>query len=463
MRKKKPAPPDSLEDEAPKIFSSRLGIPILPKHHDWKAVERALESATKTVELLGARLPDPIAGFLLAKFLSYAIVPLLVEQLRAATETDLKAGAGLRSQATRYLAGSIHGAAVSLSKALLDYAHHHPHAKDHIARSDIWPVLTALDPVLNIQKVVRNPEGPAGKLYAPILEFLGKKALTDPQNTRSPGLFHELADRAAQDVCEWFAIECKLRGRGLPWVFDFPDGLEPHALPSTVRQNRTEDGQEVVVPNSPRIGNKREWAIAIKYYLYLTWSPEPQRTELRNYWRNIRQQKFNAFVPDSDPERRLHQRLCELEPLPPPADRSADIRRFVRFSRVNLEKAPLFLGDDYLKTLREQWNPDNWMEKPPAFYEPEWVMWWREYLQYRPEALFGNETSIMESKDASVVKLLSGQGGKRKPLAAFGKCVDAVLNAFLTTAGVTSGLKAIQSTANPLPRIRMREPDSKKP
>ena len=432
--------------------------PDTAQHQIGEVGKDTLRTVVQAIAALCAEFPDPVAAFQLAKLMSGTIVPLLCDRLSRASEADRARKDGWTPQTTSYLADSILGAAVLFSKALLTYAHGNPQAKEHISKSSVWPVLIALDPFLNFRKVVRNPNGPAAQLYAPILKWLGTEMLLDRADTRNPGIFHAIAQAASRFVSECLGSGWKLRDYGLPWMFDYPDGLKAYALSWSVCQQRGGDGTDVHVTNEPRLGKKREWGIAVKFYIYLTRAPEPERSAVRKYWRKFREDAFAQFRPATTAEQRLHRRLRSIKALPPPSDADNNIRASVHFNRVNLEKATQLFGQEYFEQQRGAWNPDKWNEKLPGVYEPDWVMWWREYLQYQPDALFGNEPSLTEIKAPAGVKPV--ENTRKSPK--FVRYVEAVLGAFLTMAGGEGGLKAIQSARDPLPRIRGGEPDFEK-
>jgi hypothetical protein len=78
---------------------------------------------------------------------------------------------------------------------------------------------------------------------------------------------------------------------GLPSLLDYSDGsmlyIFDHRDPNSFH---SEDW------------DNREWAIALKYYLYLAVAPEPGRQMLRETWRAVRLEAFENFRPDNPSE-----------------------------------------------------------------------------------------------------------------------------------------------------------------
>jgi len=174
-----------------------------------------------------------------------------------------------------------------------------------------------------------------------------------------------------------------------------------------------------------------EWAVAIKYYLYLALAPEPMRSQLREEWRNLRVEAFRLFQPEEEKEKQLHKDLCKQVSLPALGnDRSSDSRT-IHF--------PAFL----------------W-EKSQTEIKPLWQTWWEDTLKYEPAELFGNLEPLHNWNDPAVVKLIGSKNVKGRPVAAFGRCVNAVLDAFLRMIGFGNGLKDVEQRKTPIPTFGFR-------
>lgn len=411
-----------------------------------------LQVARDAIRNVFAQLPDSItAAHGLANFVAENIVPRMCHRLQEIQRNRDKNASAFEEETAQPLTTCMRLTAVSFTKALLEYAQAKKLPNEQVSQSDAWPVLIAQDPSWDIRKAVKNPKGLAAERWAPIIDLFGHEMFLDTQRTRErkskkQGPFHQIAIVAAKRVHEWLATMPNHRERGLPWVFDYADAYGTYAVPMTVPSKQSDE--DISRPNAPRIGDKCEWAIALKYCLHLELAPEPERTQLRDNWRKKREKAFAAFDPATDADRRLQKRLLEIEALPPPPPQSD---MFI----WPFDFPPEFKSEEPGRSIqREKWNPDNWEVGTVAPYEPEWVRWWRSYLQYRPEAIFSNDPSLITSIDPAIVKLVSAQTVNNRPLAAFGRCVDAVLNAFLTMAEVKNGMKSFKK---PLPKIRVND------
>ena len=119
------------------------------------------------------------------------------------------------------------------------------------------------------------------------------------------------------------------RSHGLPWLLDFkehPTGF--HVMSSNILVQKVcfEDAPNETcdslawASNIHFRNNCLEWLAAIKYFLYLTLAPEPDRTRLRDHWRQLRVKMFADLQPTTTEAKRLYQQLRNRKPLPVPKD-----------------------------------------------------------------------------------------------------------------------------------------------
>ena len=340
-----------------------------------------------------------------------------------------------------------------LFDALYEYTQDNPRARDRIAQAEEWPVIIANDPSWDIRKVVKNPDGPAAIRYSDIIKSLGKATFWGEERTRKLGPFHDIAGTVAGSISRWLKIGYDLRGRGLPWAFDYPDGVVEHALQKSDQQGEPWIHALIDVSTLPRFGDRRQWAIAAKYYLHLTMSPEPWRTEIRKRWRSKREHSFEKFNPASPAEKELHRRIAQTPALPCPTDRDLELERLPFNEDANRSRSTGISERADFETRRPAWKADDWDFQKRHLHEPSWICWWRAYLQYEPNALFGEAQPFTESTEPAIRKLFRSSTLAGNPMSGFRRFVEFAIDTLLRLAGEKNGLKGIQKTGERLPRI----------
>ncbi|MCE9610351.1 MAG: hypothetical protein K8R23_09175 [Chthoniobacter sp.] len=399
---------------------------------------------SKQIRVLGKRLSEAFlslaqkrgvdAAQQLSTFVSKTVAPTLCRFLN---DTGRWPALDHISAEALALFECLYSSAMMLSEELLAYVRKNPQSEELISELRSWPVLISTNPRRDIRKVVKNPGGAAAKHYERIIRLLGTQRLLDFSNTRRQGLSHSRAKKAAEVLCHWLEEERNHRALGLPWLCDYPDGVIKCELPTVVKTG----GKNGL--NVPRLGDKRAWAIAVRYYLFLTLAPEPWRTRIRQKWRAKREECFSAFVPLDIGEARLHAELCKTEALVS----SAAAGSGPVMSRGGLYKRRL--PRLMLNGGSERWGsrrPDNLNAEVDC---PQWLHWWNTYLQFQPDSLFDST-------------LAHGMRQKTGSISDFRTFVDKVLNAFLVGAGVRDGLKKIQG-GDQLPRIAGSESNAGDP
>jgi len=372
-----------------------------------KQCESAARTAIQSIAGLEKHLPASDAAIRLVDIIRIA-TDVLVGYLKHVTEPDKEGN-------HRAIVVQMSEPAVRIAEALLSYAHTNPNDfKDiHIGE---WPGIISIFPERDIRKVDKNPKGKAAALYLPILKDFDNFFWWQTERLKERGVFHHIAMWAANYVDVFHYRTSYGRAMGLPSVLDFDElsteSTRFHILTSPIE--------------TP--GNQLEWVSSLKYYLYLSLAPEPDRTRLRDHWRKLRELMFSSLVPSDADGKQLHQKLCGLEPLSIP---------------INLESSRR-QGMVYPQLLIDQ-------EADPT--KPWWYYWWQQMLQYDPGALFGNSEPLNEWKDPAIVKMVSANHVSGKPISGFGRCVNAVLDAFLRLKGVANGLKEIEHRKNPLPKF----------
>ena len=329
------------------------------------------------------------------------------------------------------------------------------------AEAEAWPVIIAMDPEWDIRKAIRNPKGEAGMRYAHIINLFGKESLLNWQSTKDPGIFHRIAEFAVSVIRRWLAGGAELRADGLPWMIDYvdPATCQMHALSMTASVRSVFVSTDYEGCNRPEFGDNLEWLSAIRYCLYLELAPEPDRTHLRRHWRKVREEAFAAFVPKIEAEQELHKKLTDTAAIQPPSEEASDNSQLFSSKRqrqsdlADLADLGFFSREDRLKSWTPPaWTPQVWNEPAWEHREPDWLTWWKVYLKHPPETLFGSNEPLTESEDPAVVKLINDPPASGRLMSGFGRCVDAVLEAFLTGAGQKSNLQQFRKG---LPRIRV--------
>jgi hypothetical protein len=429
-----------------------------------KAIQRDASAASKAIESLCAKLPDQAAVEALDE-IGARIVEQFCEQLGKTGEQERMGKVDAFNCMSRDLGSDLLYYARLIFDALIEYATKNPQEASLIAQSEEWPVILSTDPAWDIRRVVQNKIGPASTRYAPILKWLGKATFWGDLTIKGkrgpfkedPGPFHEIAGTAADSVSRWLGIGHTPRLREqLPWIFDYPDGEKPYALTMPDLGKDPMFDVRTDPRKLPRFGDRRAWVIAVKYYLYLTLAPKPQRSNIRKLWRNRREEAFAKIVPRTPAESALHKNLAKKPALPPPTDLCLELYCFPSAYAAECDLESGKFANAALQAERASWDPDDWDDQKRSPGEPEWATWWRAYLQYQPEALFGNADSLIDSKDPAVVTKMLKQRGPGRVMSGFKKCIDPVLDAFLRLAGCTGGLKQIQNLSDPLPEIALK-------
>ena len=391
-----------------------------------EAVRRLGTELSQAFHSLAERQGEDAIGEL-SGIVSQTIGPAMCRMLNEAGRRYRNTSRDGISSQERHLVSCLHSIALSFSGELLEYVRRIPQIGELISELRSWPVLVSTNPRRDIRKVIKNPAGDAAKHYDPVLRLLGTGRLLDFRETRKPSRYQSLAKKVAEDLCYWLKEEGNHRALGLPWLCDYPDGMTRYELPAVVKT----DGKQRL--NVPRLGDKRAWAIAVRYYLFLTLAPEPWRTQIRKAWRTKREDCFAAFVPQNDDALALHTKLTKIEALVrPAAPGSGPLVSRGGFYRSRLPRLLLqpdctdsgYLGKD---------ERDNQSDKL------QWLHWWETYLQFEPNFLFDSAS-------------LHGMRCESGSMSVFRKFTDKILNAFLVGAGVPDGMKKIQSS-DQFPRI----------
>ena len=389
--------------------------PAQSKAKDKEVLQQGDDAASTAIAAIAALqklLPDRMASFHLRSILT-ASASALCQCLKQAKKSDKKQDA-LYHHAIAY---DLSSCAVEIASELLSFAHKNPKELAGMLESlSEWPAIVSLDPSRDIRKVLRNPKGMAAKLYSPILTHLNKNTWVSPSPSKKLSIFHYLAQDIAETISPLTGWAHLYRLKSLPWLLDFSVGSKCYAL------SRTGPSREA----------HYEWAVAIKYYLYLALAPEPERTHLREEWRNLRLEAFRLFQPGDEKERMLHRDLCNRKPLRAPGIDASSTPQAIHY--------PAFL----------------WEEEHQPGENPIWVTWWKTYLEHEPAALFGNAKPLASWDDPGVATLTKPTKVRNTRTAAFGRCANAVLDAFLRSIGVRNGLKQIESRTTPIPEFGRR-------
>ncbi len=433
-------------------------------------IEQEARAASKAVESLCAMLPDRAAVDALGR-IGRRIVQQFCEQLGRTGELERLGEADALNCASSKLGTDLLYYARLIFDALIEYATKNPQEAKLIARWEEWPVIISTDPSWDIRRVVQNPNGPAAQRYAPLLKWLGKATFWGDLTTRTPltggenaeteagraahNTYHEIVGTAASSVSHWLGIADGLREQGLPWIFDFPDEVNPYALKKAVVPKDHMFDSLTDPGKVPRLGDPRAWVIAIKYYLYLTLAPEPMRSVIRKRWRKLRDEAFAQFTPPTSAEQELHRKLVQTPPLPVAGEIERELY-MLPSGYAESCKSRMDISIDELKAKRASWDFREWDSQTRNPDEPEWATWWRVCLQHQPEALFGSAEPLTASREPAIVGTLSRYKIHGQIMSGFSKCVEAVLNAFASIVGVKGGLREIQKGKDPLPRIRYR-------
>lgn len=399
----------------------REPTPIESPEHPGAIALRAINC----IEDLHSNLPDAESLIALLKILSH-VLPTLQNSLIE----------GKVQPFDRAALESLAGAATNIVRTLLAYSKKSPHDFAVVLEhSSEWPVLAAINPEIDIRKAGGKTKNAALASYAPILKHLGAGFLFKPKNVKKVTSFLILAEHAVWEIQKHETPN--FRHFGLPWLLDFADESGLHALnyekgwefgdyrdfPSS-RFKLTSDEiaakQRELAPQEL----KQAWLLAIKYYLVLALAPEPDRTNFRAHWRNQRLEAFAKFRPDTPEEQKLHKQLLSAEP-----------ELF-----TSNTKCPPPIGPD-LPPI----NPPS-----PARF---WVRWWEQTLKYDPAAVFGVCASLNEWDDREVKTMVEAPGVAKHPMAGFGRCVDAILDAFLRHVGVKGGINSMTGKRSPNIRI----------
>lgn len=374
--------------------------------------DEAERTAMEAISTLQRHLPDTMASFHLRRILT-ASASALCQCLQQAKESD-KRGNPIYHQS---IAAGLSSCAIDIANELLSFAQKNPEELAVMLETfSEWPAIVSRDPSRDIRKVLRNPEGMAAKRYAPILDHLDKSSWISHSASKRLSIFRYLAEDAVEIISPLTGWEQAYRLRGLPGLLDFSVGSKIYALEST----------------TPSAKARLEWVFAIKYYLYLALAPEPARTQLREEWRNLRVEIFRLFEPRRESEKQLHADLCRRKPLPADGIDASSGSQWIHYPALLWEKEDQFEGN------------------------PLWVTWWETNLQHEPQALFGNSVPITAWNNPEVVKQANANHVKGAPMAAFGRSVNAVLDAFLRLLGVKNGLKQIDSRKTPIPAFGPR-------
>jgi hypothetical protein len=317
-------------------------------------------------------------------------------------------------------------AATRIADVLVRYTQQRPEEmRDLLSISTEWPVLASIDPARDIRKVNRAPKGQAATFYKPVLEYLAKNAEFNFGGVRDPTFFHKLAMESSRFIIMFVGRGGIQRVPGLPWLLDYSDGSNLYTLSNDASLAKLNDPVHC-----------REWVVALKYYLYLTLAPEPERSGLRKAWRQARLNAFNGWEPRAPEDAELHARLrsqgTPVEFIIPGIVQSVDVR-------WNWIGGPL--GEAYFhKEFRQSLSA---LEK-----------WWELTLKYTPDALFGAMTPLTEWTGNPMFVPTDLEEDDQRETTVFARCVEATLDAFLRLHGMDDGLKAVTGEKiGRLPRI----------
>jgi hypothetical protein len=117
---------------------------------------------------------------------------------------------------------------------------------------------------------------------------------------------------------------------------------------------------------------------------------------------------------------------------------------------------PLAVSKGELSGREELYYPEvikDLSSRGPDYDKPHWYNWWQETLQYEPAVLFGNNRPLNEWRDPAIIKIVTARQVNGRPRSGFGRCVNAVLDAFLRLKGVGNGLNEIDNRITPLPKF----------
>ena len=376
--------------------------------------EKALCTALQSIETLKRFLPRSydsaaccnLAAFHLVEIMN-ALTPALTDYLQTAPKHEKDWNPSYHP----VIASSLAGQAVDIANALIPYAQQNNDSlKLLLETRNEWPAIISTDPSRDIRKVQKNTGGKAAALYKPILDHLGKNDWMHTECIKNQGIFHTLAKDAVEIISSLYGSAGIWRLRGLPWLLDYRVGAAKfNVLTSDIRA----------------ADNDIEGVAAMKYFLYLSLAPEPDRTRLRKHWRKLREEFFASLSPSGAEASRLHRKLNKCEPLEIPKHDSS--------GGQSLEY-PFALHDEDL-----------------AYDKPWWHFWWQLTLKYEPAAFFGNAQSLVDWEDESVREVISAPQVRGRAMSGFGRCIDKVLNAFLTFKGDKNGLRDISTK---LPRFQ---------
>lgn len=369
-----------------------------PFQHDWRAAIAEMEG----------RLPDVRSALNLNQAFVTAQHTLLTYLHRWLTEEPV---------VSQFLICSLAESATHAATALRILADTNIDIlKPVLIEAGKWPAVISIDPTEDIRKVNKNQDGRAAKAYATVLENLGTNCWPKPSKLKAPGIFHQIAVDAVTMISRRQAAEAS-RAAGLPGLFDFPDQADACRLP---------DGP-------PTKETAVHWGFAIKYFLHLTVAPEPFRTEFRNHWRERREEAFHKIHP-AKAQRNKHRELCEFQP---------------ELEALDLVEIPL------LEEKHDFYHVLHSPAIPPGFgSQPLWQRWWRANLRFHPQVLFGMKPSLIDWPKPEIQKLVKARLARNRPMTAFGRCVDAVLDSWFRLCGISDGRSRMQKI---LPKLRVTE------